>query len=102
MIATARSYVRAKAAELPIRAAYVVGSVARGDFNLWSDVDVVVVVDGLPQRFVGRIELFSDRPPGVEVFPYTPEELQKEQERNNPVALEAAGVGIDLLGRAKD
>ena len=73
----ARTYFRAKAMTTPIRSAYLVGSVARGDFNLWSDVDVVIVADELPDRFLERVDMFSDRPPGVEVF-LTPRRRSKE------------------------
>ncbi|CAN5605346.1 nucleotidyltransferase domain-containing protein [soil metagenome] len=97
IIDEARSYLRAKATAAPIRAAYLVGSVARGDFNLWSDIDVVIVVDELPGRFLERVDLFSDGPPGVEVFPFTPEELESERRRGNPLVLEVDDVGIDLL-----
>ena len=37
-------------AALPIEVATVIGSVARGDFNVWSDVDVLVVSEALPSR----------------------------------------------------
>jgi predicted nucleotidyltransferase len=97
MVAAARAYIRTKVTEMTIRAAYVVGSVARGDFNQWSDIDVVIVADELPARFLDRIDLFSDRPAGVEIFAYTPQELDLERERNNPIALEATDIGIDLL-----
>jgi predicted nucleotidyltransferase len=97
MIQTARTYIRTKVGVIPIRAAYVVGSVARGDFNQWSDVDVVIVAEGLPARFPERIALFSNSPPGIEVFAYTPRELEQERERKNPIVLEAGHIGIDLL-----
>ena len=97
MIQAARTYIRTKVGVIPIRAAYVVGSVARGDFNQWSDIDVVIVADGLSPRALDRIDLFSDRPPGIEVFAYTPRELEQERERKNPIVLEAGHIGIDLL-----
>jgi uncharacterized protein len=97
IIEEARVYVRTKAIEKPIHSAYVVGSVARGDFNQWSDVDVVIVADGLPGRVLDRVDFFSDRPPGVEVFAYTPQELELERKRGNRIVLEAADIGIDLL-----
>nr|WP_275691874.1 nucleotidyltransferase domain-containing protein [Metallosphaera sedula] len=53
------------------------GSYARGDFNLWSDVDVLLVserFDGI--RFLDRYELFKARE-GFEVKPYTPQEFSK-------------------------
>lgn len=97
MIEEARTYFRDKAATIPLRSAHLVGSVARGDFNLWSDVDVVIVTDELPGRFLERVELFSDRPPGTEVFPYTPEEFENELARSNPIVLEVGEIGIDLI-----
>ena len=97
VIRQARDYVRAKATTLPIRSAYLVGSMARGDFNLWSDIDIVIVSDGLRGSFLERQDLFSDRPPGFEIFPYTPEEFHSERERKNPIVVEADDVGIDLL-----
>lgn len=33
----------------------VFGSVARGHFNLWSDIDVLVVADNLPERWLDRL-----------------------------------------------
>ena len=97
MIEVARTYVREKAGAMSIRAGYVVGSVARGDFKLWSDIDVLIIAAGLPKRLLDRIDLFSDRPPGVEVFAYTPREFEHERRRKNPIVLEAADIGIDLL-----
>lgn len=100
MIDSTRRYFRAKATRMSLHAAYLIGSVARGDFNLWSDVDVVIVAGDLPERFLDRIELFSDRPPGVEVFPYTPDEFESELSRRNPMVVEADDIGIDILAPA--
>jgi len=41
----AREFVERASHRMPIVAAAVVGSVARGDFNVWSDIDVIVIVD---------------------------------------------------------
>ncbi|MEB2837210.1 MAG: nucleotidyltransferase domain-containing protein [Desulfurococcales archaeon] len=52
--------------------AILVGSYARGDFNLWSDVDVIIVssaFEGL--RVMDRLRLL-DPPPGYEAIPWTP------------------------------
>jgi predicted nucleotidyltransferase len=102
MIEVARTYVRVKAGAMSIRAGYVVGSVARGDFNVWSDIDVLIIAAELPQRLLDRIDLFSDRPPGVEVFAYTPQEFERERERKNPIVLEATAIGIDVLAELED
>ena len=53
LIERARAFVDELGEHLDIRAASIGGSVARGDFNVWSDVDVVLVVDELPERLPG-------------------------------------------------
>lgn len=56
------------------------GSYARGDFNVWSDIDLIVVskrFEGV--RVLDRYELISDLlDPGVEVVPMTPGELARQ------------------------
>jgi predicted nucleotidyltransferase len=72
LIALARAHVDGLAQRIRIVQAAVVGSVARGDFNVWSDVDVIVVAEGLPESALDRLELLmADRPPRVEVIGYT-------------------------------
>jgi len=79
----------------------VVGSVARGDFNVWSDVDVVVVSEGLPARAPDRAAvLAADAPPGVQPVGFTPDEFRRAWERRNPLARSVAGEGVVLLGEA--
>lgn len=76
--------------------AVLTGSYARGDFNLWSDVDIVLV----SPRFQGVKVLDRlrgiDAPPGYEVIPLTPEEFEEMLVRGNPLAVEAATVGVVL------
>jgi hypothetical protein len=74
----------------------VFGSVARGDFNLWSDIDVLVVADGLPDEYLERAELVSPVPPGIQAVIWTPAELESETARKNPIAMEVAATGIPL------
>ncbi|BFH73907.1 nucleotidyltransferase domain-containing protein [Sulfurisphaera javensis] len=53
------------------------GSYARGDFNFWSDIDVILVSEAFTNvRFLDRYEMFPHKP-GFEVKPYTPEEFKK-------------------------
>lgn len=76
--------------------AILVGSYARGDFNLWSDVDVLLVSPRFRGvRVVERL-LSIDSPPGYEVIAWTPEEYESMLRKRNPLALEAAGVGVVL------
>ena len=55
------------------------GSYARGDFNLWSDIDVIIVspaFEGL--RVLDRYDPLVDLlPPGFEAIPMTPRELRR-------------------------
>jgi hypothetical protein len=99
LIELARGYVERLAARRPLWAAAVVGSVARGDFNVWSDVDIVVVVEDLPERAPerGRV-LAEDAPGGVQPIGFTPDEFEAALERGNPLVQEAATTDVVLLG----
>lgn len=78
----------------------MVGSVARGDFNRWSDVDVLVIADALPTRPLDRLELLlAGAPPGVQPIAWTPAEFARERDRHNPIAAEALEVGVAIRGR---
>lgn len=82
-------------------AAAAVGSVARGDSNLWSDVDVVVVAEDLPARAPDRAAvLVADAPPSLQPVGSTPEEFCRAGERRD--LLERSGVeeGVVLVGEA--
>lgn len=74
--------------------AILIGSYARGDFNLWSDVDVVLIAElsGNPIERLKNIDL----PPGFEVIPLTPNEFTRLLEKKNPLAIEALSGGIIL------
>ena len=93
----ARGYVERLAERITVEAAYVVGSVARGDFNVWSDVDVLVVAAGLPERAPDRMALLlADAPAGVQPVGFTPTELERARWRGNPLVLEADERGVLL------
>jgi hypothetical protein len=99
LIELARSYVQSLARRRWLVAAAVVGSVARGDFNVWSDVDVVVVAEDLPERAPERgAVLVEEAPGGVQPIGFTPEEFREALRRGNPLAREAVISGVVLLG----
>lgn len=99
LVELARDYVARLSARIPLAAAVVVGSVARGDFNVWSDVDVVIVADDLPERAPDRAALLlADAPGGVQPVGFTPAELTAALGRGNPLATEALGAGLVLTG----
>jgi predicted nucleotidyltransferase len=99
LIERARAYVESLASRLDVRAAAVVGSVARGDFNVWSDVDVLVVAEGLPARAPDRAwRLLEGAPPRVQPIGYSLAELEREWSRGNRLVCEGVERGVHLRG----
>jgi uncharacterized protein len=100
LVAMARAHVERIAGRIPVAAAAVAGSVARGDFNVWSDVDVVVVSDALPDPGPSRAEVLGDgAPAGIEPHGYTTSEFDRAVSRGDRLAREAVEHGVVLLGR---
>jgi hypothetical protein len=98
-IRTAKEWAERLARRLDVVAAVVFGSVARGDFNKWSDLDVLVVVRELPASGRERLEiLMRDAPPGLQPVGWTPEELAARRERRDPIARECDAVGVAVFG----
>ncbi len=84
---------------LGVMAVVVFGSVARGDFNKWSDIDVLVVAEHLPPASRDRVDLlFAHRPGGLEPVGWTPSELAERRRRRDPIACEADEVGVVVRG----
>ena len=94
----ARRFAEGVDAGLGVQAVVVVGSVARGDFNRWSDVDTVVIAEGFADSLIQRLVQLGDRPPGVEPAPWRPEEGRARLARADPMAVEARDRGIWLVG----
>ncbi|MDP3105974.1 MAG: nucleotidyltransferase domain-containing protein [Candidatus Methanoperedens sp.] len=70
------------------------GSMARGDNNLWSDIDFLVISDNLPDNPLKRLEfLYSLADTAIEVKGYTRNEFLKMIEKRNPMALDALDEG---------
>lgn len=98
-LALARKHVEHVGRRMPVIAAVVAGSIARGDFNLWSDIDVVVVSDALPAPGPARDQaLAGEAAPGLELHGYTSAEFTRALERGDRLALEAAQRGVVLFG----
>ncbi len=98
----ARRFVSVLDPALSIRAAVVFGSLARGDFNRWSDIDLLIVADNLPAGHGQRLDTLGAWPPGVQPIVWTPEEWQGQRRRGNPIAVEAAASGVWLAGSRED
>lgn len=66
------------------------GSMARGDNNLWSDIDFIVISDNLPNNPLKRSEfLYSLTEISIEVKGFTRNEFLKMIEKRNPMALDS-------------
>lgn len=79
--------------------AVLFGSYARGDFNEWSDIDVLVVAKDLPQNPLRRLDLVDEclrRHPKVEAVIVTVGEFVKMKNKN-PAIIEATQRGITLV-----
>ena len=99
---------RTYAGELRVRlgqlTAIVYGSVSRGDFNLGSDVDVLIISEGLPHHPLERMEvLYSCHAPPLEPKGYTHTEFRTLLVKRNAAFAEILKDGIvvaDDLGLA--
>jgi uncharacterized protein len=70
----------------------VIGSVARADFNRWSDIDVLVIADRFAERVLDRLTAL------VQPIPWTPAEWHDQLARRNPMPREALERGVWLVG----
>ena len=81
------------------RKAMVIGSVARGDADEYSDLDVIIIAD-TDKPFVERYEDFFGIlriwRRGVDLFVYTPEEFESMRERDNPFLRKAMEDAVTI------
>ena len=88
----------------PPAAVILYGSVARGTARRHSDIDIIVVADGLPDDWFDRLDILGDaRRTGegrVQVIGYTPDEFTAMLAKAHLTALEAVDHGIVLVGGA--
>jgi hypothetical protein len=98
-ISLARSWAAQLTKRLEVDAVVVFGSSARGDFNKWSDLDVLVVSPSLPDGGRERLELLMrDAPPGLQPVGWTPSEFARRRVRGDPIARECDAVGVIVAG----
>jgi predicted nucleotidyltransferase len=87
---------------LGVQAVVVFGSVARGDFNVWSDVDVLVVATHLPAGWLDRVDALGPPPARVQPVAWTPDEWRHQRSRGNPIAVQAVEQGRWLIGSPEE
>ncbi len=98
LVAKAERFAEGLDPALDIRAVVLFGSVARGDFHDSSDVDVLIVADGLPERALERNAVVGLPPPRLEFIAWTTDEWRRERDRGNPIAVEVGERGLLLRG----
>jgi len=79
--------------------AILYGSYARGDFNEWSDIDVLIIAKELPQNPLERLNLIDTcirKYPRVEPILVTVNEFIRMRHKS-PTILEALEKGIKLI-----
>ncbi len=100
LIETARSWAATLPEALGVEAVVVFGSVARGDFNKWSDIDVLVVSDRLPSDLlVAAAVLGQGAPAGLQPVGWSGAELARRRRRGDPIARQAYEIGVVVRGR---
>ena len=67
-VSIARRYVERMRGRVGPLTAILVGSYARGDFNKWSDIDLLIVSPNLPRNPLKRLDLLQD-PEYLEIDP---------------------------------
>jgi predicted nucleotidyltransferase len=77
------------------------GSLVHGTPVPGSDVDLLLVLSTSDRPFPGRIPEFLPTrfPVGVDLFPYTRDELERMQAQGNPLVLGALREGVVLFRR---
>lgn len=91
VIGRARSYASSLEGRYSV---FLVGSYARGDFNAWSDIDLVVIGE-FKEKVVDRL-MNLGVPHRFEVIPLTPEEAVRGAEKGNPLIVELVDRGVTL------
>ncbi|MCX8187564.1 MAG: nucleotidyltransferase domain-containing protein [Nitrososphaeria archaeon] len=73
----------------------LIGSYARGDFNRWSDVDILIISDVFKGNPIDRLRSI-DPPPGFQVIPINVREFENLRERGDVLVKEALRHGVIL------
>jgi predicted nucleotidyltransferase len=76
------------------------GSIARKEFGLGSDVDLIVVSDNLPDKIMDRIKLLyeiDETKAPLDIKGYKSKEIRKMIKKGNPLIMDAMEDGIILF-----
>lgn len=93
----AKEFVSKVSQELKPLTAVVIGSTSRGDFNKWSDIDVVLISEKFEENPLKRFDkLVKHVRPGIEPIPLRPVDLKRLVKKKAPIVKEIAN-GIVIV-----
>lgn len=98
LLERARRFADACRHRVVVSAVVVFGSVARGDWNDESDIDVLVVADDLPDAPLERLAAVGAPEDRVEPVVWSVADWQRERRRGNPIVADALAHGVWLVG----
>lgn len=75
--------------------AILIGSYARGDFNLWSDVDILLISDTFKGNPLDRLKTL-DPPAGFQIIPISMEEFKILLRKKDILVEQALKRGVIL------
>ncbi len=77
----------------------LIGSYARGDFNIWSDIDILIIAEDISGNPIERMDyLLSKCPPpaGIEPIILSLSEFIRQKKLETPLSKEASNIGMVL------
>jgi len=82
------------------KAVILIGSLARGDYTAFSDADIVIIADNVPQNLSERLRDFIDPEFPIDLEPrvYTTEEILKMARNKRKIIDEIINHGILIAG----
>lgn len=95
----ARKFVSCVKRYLKVVTSYLVGSYSRGDFNEWSDIDILIIVKNSFKNPFEKLEAIKECLkdfPRVEPVILTRLEFENKKKKANPLIIEALESGIKL------
>lgn len=102
LVGRAERFAAAIRSDRNVLAVVVFGSVARGDFNLWSDVDVLVVLGEVDDRRVAQVLTVGREVGTVQPVVWSAAQFRAQLRRHDPIAIESVEHGIWLVGAGAD
>ncbi|MGD2248744.1 MAG: nucleotidyltransferase domain-containing protein [Candidatus Methanofastidiosia archaeon] len=97
LLKKAEKYLEKLEESLKPLSAIVFGSVSRGDFNDASDIDILVIAEGLPSHPLQRFDiLLAPFIPGIDPKGYTPSEFERLRQKKDPFIQLVLKEGIIL------